>query len=52
LLLFAVGCDLETYVDYDSAADFTGLKTYSWMGRQHPEVSDLGHRRIIEAIDE
>ena len=51
LLLFGVACDLKTSVDYDRTADFSEIKTYAWAGRQHPEVSDLVHKRVLAAID-
>jgi len=51
LLLVAVGCDLETSVDYDHDVDFSSIKTYAWAGEQHPEVNDLVHKRIINAVD-
>ena len=49
-LLLMVGCDLKTSVDYDRTADFSGIKSYAWAGRQHPEVSDLTHKRILGAV--
>ena len=49
-LLVLVGCDLETSVDYDRDVDFSVLKTYALAGRQHPEVSDIVHKRILESI--
>ena len=51
LLLFTVACDLKTSVDYDRNADFSNVETYAWAGRQHPEVSDIVHKRILGAID-
>jgi hypothetical protein len=52
LFLVGVGCDLETSVDYDHAADFSGIQTYAWSGEQPAEVNDLVHKRIINAIDD
>jgi len=51
-LMTLVGCDLSTTADYDQDTDFTSLKTYTWAEDDHPEISDLMHRRIIEVIDE
>jgi len=51
LLLSSVGCDFETSVDWDREADFSSLKTYAWAGRRHEEVSDLVHRRILDAVN-
>lgn len=51
-LLFLIGCDLKTTVDYDREADFSAVKTYSWAGRQHPEVTDLTHKRILASVDQ
>jgi hypothetical protein len=36
--------------DYDSSADFTRFKTYSWV-RGHPVEDELNHRRVVAAID-
>ena len=51
LLLFGVACDLKTSVDYDRTADFSEIKTYAWAGREHPEVTDIVHKRVLAAID-
>jgi hypothetical protein len=50
-LLLLIGCDLKTSVDYDRNADFSVVKTYAWAGRQHPEVSDITHKKIVSAVD-
>jgi hypothetical protein len=50
-LLFTLACDLKTTVDYDRTADFSAVKTYAWAGREHPEINDLDHRRVISAVD-
>jgi hypothetical protein len=50
LLLTSVGCDLKTSVDYDRDADFSTIETYAWAGRKHPEVTDIVHKRILDAI--
>lgn len=46
-----VGCDLKTVVDYDRNADFSQITTYAWADQEHPEVSDLTHRRIVDAVN-
>ncbi len=51
LLLFS-GCDFSTSVDYDQNADFSSFKTYAWAGEKNPEVSDLVHNRILQAVGE
>jgi hypothetical protein len=51
-VLLMVGCDLKTVVDYDRDADFSQVATYAWAGREHPEVSDLTHRRIVDAVND
>jgi len=51
-LLFLIGCDLKTTVDYDREADFSAIKSYAWAGRQHPEVSDLTHKKILSSVDD
>ena len=50
-LLFMVGCDVSTQVDYDKDADFSAIQSYAWVGREHPEISDLDHRRILSTVD-
>jgi len=52
LFLVGVGCDPDTTVDYDHAADFSSFKTYAWAGEQPPEVNDITHKRVINAIDD
>ncbi len=49
--LFALGCDLKTGVDYDREADFSQITTYSWTGKRHPEINDLVHNRILQALN-
>ncbi len=48
--LFVLGCDLKTGVDYDREADFSQITTYGWTGKQHPEINDLVHNRIVAAV--
>ncbi len=48
--LFTLGCDLATSVDYDREADFSQVTTFSWTGKQNPEVNDLVHNRIVNAL--
>ena len=51
-LLFTLGCDLKTSIDYDRAADFSSVKTYVWADiERNPEVNDLVHRRILDAVN-
>ena len=48
--LFVLGCDLKTGVDYDRDVDFSQITTYGWTGKQHPEINDLVHNRIVGAL--
>ncbi len=48
--LFVLGCDLKTGVDYDREADFSQITSYGWTGKQHPEINDLVHNRIVGAL--
>jgi len=48
--LFVLGCDLATSTDYDREADFSQISTFSWTGKQHPEINDLVHNRIVDAL--
>ena len=48
--LFTLGCDLSTSVDYDREADFSQVSTFGWTGKQNPEVNDLVHNRIVNAL--
>ena len=48
--LFILGCDLSTSVDYDREADFSQVSTFGWTGEQNPEVNDLVHNRIVNAL--
>lgn len=52
LLILQAGCDFSTTADYDRNAAFNNLKTYAWAQQEHGEISDLMHRRIVQAIDE
>jgi len=52
VLLFTASCDFKTIVDYDRSADFSNVKTYAWFVERDDKVSDLTHRRILEAVDE
>ena len=49
-VLFILGCDLKTGIDYDREADFSQISTYGWTGKQHPEINDLVHKRILDAL--
>jgi hypothetical protein len=51
-LLLLASCDLKTSVDFDRNADFSAIETYAWVGRKHPEISDLTHKRIVAAVEE
>ncbi len=48
--LFTLGCDLATSVDYDREADFSQVSTFGWTGEKNPEVNDLVHNRIVNAL--
>ena len=48
--LFVLGCDLKTSVAYDREADFSQVSTFAWTGEQNPEVNDLVHNRIVNAL--
>ncbi len=48
--LFTLGCDLATSTDYDREADFSQITTFGWTGKQHPEINDLVHNRIVAAL--
>ena len=48
--LFVLGCDLSTSVDYDREADFSQVTTFGWTGERNPEVNDLVHNRIVNAL--
>ncbi len=48
--LFVLGCDLKTGIDYDREADFSQISTFGWTGKQHPEINDLVHNRIVGAL--
>lgn len=48
--LLVLGCDLSTSVDYDREADFSQITSFSWSGKQHPEINDLVHKRILAAL--
>ncbi len=48
--LFVLGCDLATSVDYDREADFSQVSTFGWTGERNPEVNDLVHNRIVNAL--
>lgn len=48
--LFVLGCDLATTTDYDREADFSQISTFGWTGKQHPEINDLVHNRIVNAL--
>ncbi len=48
--LFILGCDLKTGVDYDREADFSQITSFGWTGKQHPEINDLVHNRILDAL--
>ena len=48
--LFVLGCDLATSTDYDREADFSQISTYDWTGERHPEINDLVHNRIVNAL--
>jgi len=48
--LFTLGCDLATSIDYDREADFSQVSTFGWTGKQHPEINDLVHNRIVNAL--
>jgi len=50
-LLFLTGCDLKTTMDYDRDVDFSTIETYKWVGRDHPEISDLEYKKIVSAVD-
>lgn len=50
-LVVLAGCDLKTTMDYDRDVDFSTIKTYKWAGREHPEISDLEHKKIVSAVD-
>jgi len=50
-LLLAAGCEFSTSVDYDQNADFSSFKTYAWSEQKHPEVSELVHKRIVQAVE-
>jgi hypothetical protein len=52
MLTALAGCEFSTNVDYDPDADFAAIKTYAWAEQNHPEISDLMHKRIIQAVDE
>ena len=39
-LLLMAACDGSTQVDYDRTAKCSAIETYSWVGREHPEISD------------
>ena len=45
-----MGCDLSTSVDYDREADFSQISTFDWTGKQHPEINDLVHNRIVNSL--
>ncbi len=51
-LLLLAGCDLSTTMDYDQDFDFSAIKTYQWAGEKPEQVTDMAHRRIVNAIDE
>jgi hypothetical protein len=38
-------------VDYDHGADFSKYKTYAWITTQNPAPSQLGEKRLIEAVN-
>ncbi len=48
--LFTLGCDLATSVDYDREADFSQVSTFGLTGERNPEVNDLVHNRIVNAL--
>lgn len=48
--LFILGCDLSTSVDYDREADFSQISSFGWTGKQNPEINDLVHNRIVNAL--
>ncbi len=48
--LFVLGCDLATSIDYDREADFSQISTFGWTGKQHPEINDLVHNRIVNSL--
>jgi hypothetical protein len=50
-LLFTSSCDdVRTGYAYDKSADFSGLATYSWVGRKDVEMSAPNHHVIVAAI--
>jgi hypothetical protein len=53
LLLAATGCSsLSTSFDYDTTADFAGLRTYSWIeDRGGAESASLALKRVRTAVD-
>ena len=58
LILFLAGCsDLSISTDYDTAADFSGLRTYSWYPEEDSpapeksEISPLINARIRAALE-
>ncbi len=48
--LFVLGCDLKTSVDYDREADFSQVTSFSWTGQRNPEINDLVHNRVLDAL--
>src|SRR5688572_14212318 len=51
-LALAVSCSsLETNVDYDTEADFSGYSRYAWMEQQEPELS-INAKRVRRSVDE
>lgn len=51
LACFASCSSLETNVDYDTQADFTGLSRYAWLEDAKPEGS-INAMRVRRAVDE
>jgi hypothetical protein len=43
---------LDVGSDFDRAATFTGYRTFAWMARQHPTISNpLNIRRVQDAVN-
>ena len=52
-LVAVVGCSsFSTNFDYDPAADFQDLKTYSWLEGPVPSRFELAHRRAVEIVNQ
>jgi len=50
MLLAASAHAQDVNYDYDSSADFTKFKTYTWV-RGTPVNDELNHRRVVAAVD-